>query len=328
MSKQNGLSNYDSNNVIRDAHNESNNALDVIAVNGLVPSRFSKIDLTYITAGDGLGEIGDVRYYSDGEYQQQTITFRNDEVGSAAKTAISFYNRTPQNLAGTYFVIHDDVGPVGIFFDTDGANSLPISSTVYRFITVSLAGSDTEVDIASKLVSTLDVDSKFFAVGNQAFTVVSNRTRGTREDSYDFNSNLYLRNTAGIDPNTLDGTYFFINSALDAAEYYVWYNVDAVGTDPLISGKTAIPVVIASGDSAISVASATSSALSSLFTVVLDSNKVTVTNKLIGVTTRIQDITSSMPSITMDVLGEDRVLVAHLVLTYAANKDLISVERQ
>lgn len=327
MSKQNGLSDYDSNNVLRDAHNKDAGALDVVAVNGLVPSRFSKIDLTYITTGNGVGEVGEALYYSDGAYQQQTITFRNDELGNAHKTSLSFYNRTPQNLAGTYLVISDDIGPVGVFFNVDGANSTPADNAVYRFITVNLLSSDTEVAIASKLVNIIQSDSKFFAIGNQAFTVISNRTAGVRANSYDMNTNLYMTNTQGVDTNTLNNTYFTINSALDAVQYYVWYNVAGTGTNPSISGKTGIQVAISSGATASQVAVATASALDAQFLTNISEDKVTITNKLIGLTSRIQDVTCFMPAITMDILGTNRELVAHLVLTYDVDNNLISVER-
>ncbi|MFZ4411517.1 MAG: hypothetical protein ACOYOV_00440 [Bacteroidales bacterium] len=312
---------------MRDAHNKENGALDVIAVNGLVPARFSKIDLTYISSGNGIGEVGEALYYSDGAKQQQTIICRNDELGSAHKTSLSFYNRTPQNLAGTYLVIYDDVGPVGIFFNTDGANSTPITSAVYRFIVVNLLGTDTEIAIANKLIAATDADSKFFSIGNQAFAVISNSTSGVRADSYDVNTNLYLRNVRGIDTKTLNSTYFTINAALDAQQYYVWYNVAGTGVDPLVSGRTALPVAIIVGATASQVAVATAAALSTYFLTNIDESKLTITNKLIGITTRIQDVTCFMPGITLDVAGTNRELVAHLVLTYDISCDLVSVER-
>ena len=327
MSKQNGLSLYDAPNVLRDAHNEENHAIDVIPVNTLVPVRFSKVDLTYVSSGNGIGEIETAKYYSNGSYQQQTITFRNDERGTAHKTSLSFYNRTPQNLAGTYLVIYDDVGPVGVFFNTDGANSTPIDSGVYRFIIVALLGTDSEVAIANKLITAIEADTKFFAIGNQAFAVISNSTVGVRADSYDKNTNLYLRNVPGVNANPLNNTYFFINSALDAVQYYVWYNVASGGTDPLIAGKTAIPVAIALGATAVQVAAATASALNTFFLTNISDDSVTITNKLIGITTRIQDVTCFMPTITMDTKGTNRELVASLVFTYDVSCDIVSVER-
>jgi hypothetical protein len=327
MSKQNGLSDYDANNVLRDAHNKDAGALDVIAVNGLVPARFSKIDLTYITSGNGIGEVGEALYYSDGNKQQQTIICRNDELGSAHKTSLSFYNRTPQNLAGTYLVIYDDIGPVGIFFNTDGANSTPITSAVYRFIVVNILGTDSEIAIANKLIAAADADSKFFAIGNQAFAVISNNTSGVRVDSYDVNTNLYLRNVRGIDTKTLNSTYFTINTALDAQQYYVWYNVAGTGTNPSVSGKTGIQVAIIAGATESQVAVATGTALDAYFLTNIDEAKVIVTELLVGTATRIQDVTCFMPGITLDVKGTNRELVAHLVLSYDTNTNLISVER-
>jgi len=327
MSKENGLSMLDANQVIQDVHNEAAHALDVISVNELIPVKFAKIDLTYITSGFGIGEVGEALYYSNGEKQQQTITCRNDELGTAHKTSISFYNRTPTSLDSKYFVIFDDVGPVGVFFNLNGASTLPIDPTVYRFITVNIVSSDSEITIANKLVTAVNSDSKFFAIGNQAFSVISNRKVGARTDSYDVSTALYLKNSKGVDSNTLNSTFFYINAPLDTVQYYVWFNVGGTGVNPSISGKTGIQVALTAGATANQVANALGSALSTLFLTNISDSKLTVTNLLIGVTTRIQDVSVNFTSVTLDVAGENRNLVAHLILTYNSNNDLASVER-
>lgn len=50
----------------------------------------------------------------------------------------------------------------------------------------------------------------------------------------------------------LDDLYWTFSSSTE--DYYVWYNVDAGGTDPALAGKTAIEVAILSTDSAAQVA--------------------------------------------------------------------------
>lgn len=53
--------------VLKGSYDEANEALKIIGVGGnLVPDRFSRIELTYITSGPGTGEIGTVIYKLDG----------------------------------------------------------------------------------------------------------------------------------------------------------------------------------------------------------------------------------------------------------------------
>lgn len=61
---------------------------------------------------------------------------------------------------------------------------------------------------------------------------------------------------------SLSGTYFYFYSADNAKCYQPWYNVDSVGVAPTaVSGCTLVPVVIATGDTAATVAGNTRTAL-------------------------------------------------------------------
>lgn len=84
------------------------------------------------------------------------------------------------------------------------------------------------------------------------------------------------------------GQYFTINSALDANEYYVWYDKDSLGGDPLVAGKTGISVAISTGDNDAVVAAATQAAIANFvseFSVSRVGNTVTVLNLQTGLTT-------------------------------------------
>lgn len=84
-----------------------------------------------------------------------------------------------------------------------------------------------------------------------------------------------------------NNTSFFINSVHDDNEYYVWFNVDSMGTDPMVPGKTGVQVAIALNASGPAIASAIGTALD-LVNAGLDfdcdavSFTVTVTNKTAG----------------------------------------------
>lgn len=83
------------------------------------------------------------------------------------------------------------------------------------------------------------------------------------------------------------GQHFLINSANDVVEYYVWFNKDLLGGDPLLSGKTSLQVVIESSDDADTVAAKVADILNALtaFSASEVGNVVTATTSVIGATT-------------------------------------------
>jgi len=108
---------------------------------------------------------------------------------------------------------------------------------------------------------------------------------------------------------TPQSSWFTFNAALDATEYYVWYDINAGGTDPAIVGKTAIPVAILPGDSADDVALATETAIATIavadVTASLIGSEVTITNLLIGDATKAADGGSTGFSISILCSGND-----------------------
>jgi len=94
--------------------------------------------------------------------------------------------------------------------------------------------------------------------------------------------------------SSLDGTYFTINSALDATGYYVWINVAAGGNDPAPSGLTGIAVAISANDDADTVAAAIQTAVDAEgdFGASVSGSVVTITNAATGGTTDAADVDS------------------------------------
>ena len=106
---------------------------------------------------------------------------------------------------------------------------------------------------------------------------------------------------------SLNNKYFFLNAALDATKYYVWFNVNSAGTDPALAGYTAIPVALATGASANSVASAIQAAVDALapFVATVSTNTVTITNASVGSTTDLSDgPTGSSTGFTLSVVTQ------------------------
>jgi hypothetical protein len=87
--------------------------------------------------------------------------------------------------------------------------------------------------------------------------------------------------------NITSNQYFLINSGLDLNKYYVWFNKDSTGVNPLVIGRIGITVNISSADTAATVAQKTANAIvatASLdFSVINNFNgTITVTNTLAG----------------------------------------------
>lgn len=85
---------------------------------------------------------------------------------------------------------------------------------------------------------------------------------------------------------SLNSTYFTFYTAGDLTGYYVWYNINAAGTDPMVSGLTGIEVAGATNASAATLATATRVAIAAVsgirVTVTGATSHVILTDKNIG----------------------------------------------
>lgn len=315
-------------NSLTQGFNEQNKAFDTVNVNNLVPVRYGKILLTYVLSGFGAGKIETAAYYSDGVYQETKIITRGNNLGSAHKTTLNFVNRTPASLAGRSLVVYDNAGAVLIWFNVNGANTAPVVPATYRSIEIALLSTDSHEIVAQKTSAKISLDASFVSLYTSYFIVISSLTTGVKPNSYDVNTLLTVRNTSGSAPLTLNNTYFFINSALNANQYYFWINVSGTGTDPLIAGKTGVMVAITSTSSSSQVAAAIKTALDSTskFITNIEGDILSISNNRIGVTASFQENTAGF-SIINSKAGEDRELLATLLLTYNASNCISSVER-
>lgn len=116
--------------------------------------------------------------------------------------------------------------------------------------------------------------------------------------------------TVADSAGSLNDTYWeFQNLDIDGntTNYYVWYNVNAGGTDPAVSGKTGIEVALSTGATAAAVATATESAIDSstarVSTKVL-SNVVTVELGTMGNATDAADSSGAATGFTIAVSNQ------------------------
>lgn len=80
--------------------------------------------------------------------------------------------------------------------------------------------------------------------------------------------------------SSLNNKYFYLSSANNDRQYYVWYNVGGAGVDPNISGRIGVMVAITVGATANAVATATKTAIDALadFLSAVLTNTVSITN--------------------------------------------------
>lgn len=109
------------------------------------------------------------------------------------------------------------------------------------------------------------------------------------------------------------GEYFLLYSANDAKPYYFWFNKASGGGDPKVSGKTGIPLVIGSADSAATVAGVVNSAINALpeFTSTVATATVTVTNAANGVTTDAKNVNVGSATVGQIADGTYQYLVTY-----------------
>ena len=126
----------------------------------------------------------------------------------------------------------------------------------------------------------------------------------------------------------MNNKVWYINSANDAEEYYVWYNVSGAGVDPLIAGKTGVMVSVTTGASSSVVAQKTKLSLEATdrFTVSINKDSLLIVNNLVGQSTYPEEGNSNFVMF-VEKNGESRDLLVTLILGYNSNGELTSVER-
>ncbi len=82
---------------------------------------------------------------------------------------------------------------------------------------------------------------------------------------------------------SLNSKYFLLNSANAGTGYYVWMNVNSAGVDPLVAGRTGVPITVATNDSAATIGAAIQVAIDALaLFIATGTTTVTVTNSASG----------------------------------------------
>lgn len=101
------------------------------------------------------------------------VTFDHSVLGGGTQevTKITTVADDSDSLDGTYFIIHDEAGSVGVWIDTDNSGTtIPSGANAAdRALEVTtIATNDTDESVATKIAAAINADSKFSsaAVGN------------------------------------------------------------------------------------------------------------------------------------------------------------------
>lgn len=163
-----------------------------------------------------------------------------------------------------------------------------------------------------KLLSLLGV-SELISSYNAGTTPILTLSDGEDTETYSFVTGLAeiteIECVADA-ANSLNGTYFTLNTAYDAKQYYVWYKTTgASASDPAVAGRTGIKVLIETGDTADLVAEKTAETLARYindFSVTFSTDTVTVENLSEGSCTDATVGTSGFAiAVTRNGRGED-----------------------
>ena len=258
-----------------------------------------------------IGVINMIRDYADGLNSQ---TFTSGDVNTVTNTititnhgytdtqSVEFHNSTPSNL------------PSGLV----GSQTYYILNSTVNTFQVSLVKSGTPVSLGTGGTGTSTIYNQLPEI---------EITNGTTTNVYQFivgqnESTRFATVPGSALASSGTASYFYINTANDLIQYYVWYQI-GTATDPMINGRIGIPVVATAADTDIQIAMKTNDTLSQYIANFITStststNTFTVTNTSPGFTTTATSETSGFTVSTLVTgVGEDEsthsVLLANLI---------------
>ena len=236
-----GLSKYDYPQVLKDAHNVPEQTIDVTIANSLIPKRYSKVTWDLKDMGDGTFEVEYLYFHGFGEKEKNQIEIAEKPLGVKEQTTLDFLGLTPATLDGTYFLIHDDGGSVGVWFDLDNSSTPPTTGAT-RDIQVDISTGDSPTIMAGNLATVMQGDSEFTAASVTTLTAIESISLGDKTDA--------TAQTSGLGISIVDGKlsvnnqYFYLYDA-DNTKFHVWFNISSGGTDPDPDPGNSTPIEVA-----------------------------------------------------------------------------------
>lgn len=250
----------------------------------IAQSTYRWLRAVYTTTATGVQTI--VPIADTGVRQAQTVTTIADSAGSLNSTyfLLSSVNTITKAQKNFYLWLDDGAGVDPAIAGRTG-------------IHVTYSDNDTANTIATNIRAALNgLTNDFAATGSNAAVIITDvafgpvtaATDGAAPTGFTFGSA-----TLGVASN-LNNKYFYLNSANGGTSYFVWLNVDGIGTAPVIAGRTAVPATFVSGSSIGTVGTALAAAIDPLANfIATGTTTVTVTNSASGPFTPMTDAGST-----------------------------------
>lgn len=228
---------------------------------------------TTATGAQTISPIADI-----GVKQHQTVTTVADIAGSLNSKyfLLSSVNKISKAQKNFY-----------MWFDDGGGVDPAIAGRTAIHITYS--DGDSANTLATSMRTALNaLTNDFVATGSNAAVIITDvafgpvtvAADGAAPTGFTFGSV-----TLGVASN-LNNKYFFLWSENNTRAYYVWMNVDGLGTDPSLAGKTGLEVDFSSGASAGTIGTAMATAIGAAHSsgdfTTSGTTTVTVTNQAAG----------------------------------------------
>lgn len=199
-----------------------------------------------------------------------------------AAGVVTVLDITPQSFAGAFLYTNATTGE-GILQSNDIP---PFALDINKFKnTIFYANTRTKFQQTINLLGVSNMIADFLAGRIPTITIANGITSNTYTFVVGVQQVINVATVADI-AGSLAGKYFTFWDANNQIEYYAWYNVSGIGTNPAPSGMTGIEIFINTNDSANTVAMKTSNAIGVLsfdFSSTFSTNNAIITNANEGI---------------------------------------------
>ena len=292
-------------------------ANDTAVINGVTLTAVDKKEKWQITAIAELGkkEVSTITTAAEaGVKEVSTITTGPDVAGSLNSTYFTFKAKDTGGATETGYYV---------WYNINGAGVDPVVAS-HTAIPVAGATNVTANDLATATRSAITsvAGSKVVVTGATDQVVITSRYMGNATAAADGAAPTgftIATSTGGVASNLLSKYITFKAKDTGGATetgYYIWFNTNSEGVDPAPASHTAIPVVVAIGDSANTIGTATRAAVTSVagskVTVSGATDQVVITGNYMGNATNIADTGSTGLTVATTTAG----VASNLLNTY------------
>ncbi len=198
-----------------------------------------------------------------GTYQVDDVTCIDDTAipGLPEITHVQTLGDTAGSLNNTYFFINsaNNTNQYYVWFNVSGGGTDPMVAA-HTGIEVDISTGDNAATVAAAIITFVTLATGDFTFVGSATNLVifTNTANGYSSDAVDSSVPTGFTITSPqhgtSDSGTLNNTFFFLYPTGSPTVYYVWFNVNGTGTDPMVPGAVGIMVPIAPGEIAANIA--------------------------------------------------------------------------